>query len=119
MVNVLFCGNDGVFDGFLTCMLSMMKRTSSDEPFAFHIFTMELTRLSPKYTGIPPERVALLDKTIFLAFGEGIRIYRRGILMGQRKVNVVSDDVVKESRKRSQKSEHRHQRERAKKTARA
>ena len=64
MVNVLFCGNDGVFDGFLTCMLSMMKRTSSDEPFAFHIFTMELTRLSPKYTGIPPERVALLDKTI-------------------------------------------------------
>ncbi len=63
MVNVLFCGNDGVFDGFLTCMLSLMMRTESDEPFAFRIFTMELTRMSPKYTGIPPERVALLEKT--------------------------------------------------------
>lgn len=64
MVNVLFCGNDGVFDGFLTCALSLMKRTKSNEPFAFRIFTMELTRLSPKYTGIPEERIELLRKTV-------------------------------------------------------
>lgn len=64
MVNVLFCGNDGVFDGFLTCALSLMKRTASKEPFAFHIFTMELTRLSPKYTGLPEDHIALLRDTI-------------------------------------------------------
>ena len=38
MVNVLFCGNSGVFDGFLTCALSLMKRTESKEPFAFYIY---------------------------------------------------------------------------------
>ena len=64
MVNVLFCGNDGVFDGFLTCALSLMKRTGSTEPFAFHIFTMELTRLSPRFTGLPAEHIALLEQTI-------------------------------------------------------
>lgn len=64
MVNILFCGNDGVFDGFLTCMLSLMKRTQTPEPFAFHIFTMELPRLSPKYTGISEEHIALLQATI-------------------------------------------------------
>ena len=64
MVNVLFCGNDGVFDGFLTCALSLMKRTKSEEPFAFCIFTMELTRLSPRFTGIPEEHIALFDRVI-------------------------------------------------------
>ena len=64
MVNVLFCGNDGVFDGFLTCALSLMKRTKSDEPFAFRIFTMELPRLNPKYTGVPEEHIELLRKTV-------------------------------------------------------
>ena len=64
MVNILFCGNDGVFDGFLTTALSLMKRTDSPEPFAFHIFTMELTRLSPKYTGIPEDHASLLEQVI-------------------------------------------------------
>ena len=64
MVNVLFCGNDGVFDGFLTCALSLMKRTDSREPFAFYLFTMELTRLNPKFTGIPEEHIALFDRVI-------------------------------------------------------
>ena len=64
MVNVLFCGNDGVFDGFLTCALSLMKRTESKEPFAFYIFTMELTRLNPKFTGIPDEHIELFDRVI-------------------------------------------------------
>ena len=64
MVNILFCGNDGVFDGFLTCALSLMKRTGSDEPFSFRIFTMELTRLNEKYTGLPEEHVELLRQTV-------------------------------------------------------
>ena len=64
MVNILFCGNDGVFDGFLTCALSLMKRTKSTEPFAFRIFTMELTRVSPRYTGLPKEHIELLEATV-------------------------------------------------------
>lgn len=64
MLNVLFCGNDGVFDGFLTCALSMMKRTASEEPFAFHIFTMSLTRVNPKFTPIPKEHIDLFERVI-------------------------------------------------------
>jgi len=62
MVNILFCGNDGVFDGFLTCMLSIMRRSPSSEPYAFHIFTMELTRVSPKYTALSDEHAVLLER---------------------------------------------------------
>ena len=64
MVNVLFCGNSGVFDGFLTCALSLMKRTSTGEPFVFYLFTMELTRLNPKFTGLTEEHIALFDRVI-------------------------------------------------------
>ena len=64
MVNVLFCGNDGVFDGFLTCALSLLMRSRCDEPFTFYIFTMQLTRISPKYTGLSEEHIALFDRVI-------------------------------------------------------
>ena len=49
MVNVLFCGNAGVFDGMLTCALSMMMRTTSKEPFHFFVFTMDLTSIKDNY----------------------------------------------------------------------
>ena len=64
MLNVLFCGNDGVFDGFLTCALSMMKRTSCREPFSFYIFTMNLTRMDKRFTPIPEDHVRLFDKVV-------------------------------------------------------
>ena len=64
MVNILFCGNDGVFDGFLTCALSLMMRTKSEEPFAFYIFTMELTRIDKRFTAIPEEHIELLERTV-------------------------------------------------------
>ena len=64
MVNVLFCGNDGVFDGFLTCALSLMKRTESDEPFAFWIYTMSLTRVDPRFTPMSDEHAELFRRAI-------------------------------------------------------
>ena len=64
MINILFCGNSGVFDGFLTCALSLMMRTDSKEPFAFYFFTMELTRMNPKFTALSDEDVALFDRVI-------------------------------------------------------
>ncbi len=62
MINILFCGNDGVFDGILTCMLSIFKRTKSKESFCFYIFTADLTELDPKYIPISDKKVEMLDR---------------------------------------------------------
>ena len=64
MINILFCGNDGVFDGFLTCALSVLKRTDTKGPFHFHIFTMDLERISDKYKGLSEAHTELLRKTV-------------------------------------------------------
>ena len=64
MVNILFCGNDGVFDGILTCALSIMKRTSSVEPFCFYIFTMDVSHISEKYTPIDDKKVKYLENLV-------------------------------------------------------
>ena len=45
MINILFSGNDKVLDGILTCMLSILKRTQTKEPFCFFVFTMDVTRV--------------------------------------------------------------------------
>ena len=50
MIDILFCGNDGVYDGVLTCALSILMRTKTKEPFCFHIFTMDVSHLDEKYT---------------------------------------------------------------------
>ena len=64
MVNVLFCGNIKVFDGILTCALSMMKRTASQEPFAFYIYTMDVSRLNPSYLPITAEQIEFFEGVI-------------------------------------------------------
>lgn len=61
MIHLLFCGNDKVFDGVLTCMLSIFKRTDTREPFQIHIFTMDVTRIKPEYRPISEEQVKYLD----------------------------------------------------------
>ena len=60
MINVLFCGNDKVFDGVLTCMLSMFKRTSSAEPFHIYLFTMDVSHLKSDYQPMSDAQVAFL-----------------------------------------------------------
>ncbi|MBQ9468126.1 MAG: lipopolysaccharide biosynthesis protein [Clostridia bacterium] len=64
MVNILFCGNEGVFDGVLTAALSILMRTPPGEPFTFYLFTMDLTRLDPRYTPIPPRAVSFLERVV-------------------------------------------------------
>ena len=61
MINLLFCGNEGVFDGVLTCMLSIFKRTETKEPFKVHIFTMDLTYLKANYTPVTEKHRAFLE----------------------------------------------------------
>ncbi len=64
MVNILFCGNAGVFDGMLTGMLSILKRTESKEPFTFYVFTMTLTRIKENYTPVTAEQAEFLEKVV-------------------------------------------------------
>ena len=49
MINLLLCGNEKVFDGALTELISITNRTH--ESIKCYIFTAELTRIKPEYTG--------------------------------------------------------------------
>ena len=61
-MNILFSGNDKVFDGILTCMLSVFKRTESKEPFTIYILTMDVSRIKPEYIAIKDEKIAFLEE---------------------------------------------------------
>ncbi len=62
MINVLFSGNAKVFDGVLTCMLSIMKRTDTKEPFTFYVMTMDVPRVKAEYVSISEKSIAFLDE---------------------------------------------------------
>lgn len=64
MKNILFSGNDRVFDGVLTCALSIMRRTESKEPFHFYVMTMDVSHLKPEYTAISEEKIKFLDEVV-------------------------------------------------------
>lgn len=64
MVNILFCGNDKVFDGMLTCALSILKRTESREPFTFYLFTMDVSHIKETYLPISDRQVAFFEQII-------------------------------------------------------
>ena len=64
MVNVLFCGNDKVFDGMLTCALSILKRTESSEPFCFYVFTMDVCHIKVNYLSVNDRQIEFFDKVI-------------------------------------------------------
>lgn len=75
MKNILFSGNDKVFDGVLTCMLSIMKRTESKEPFCIYVMTMDVSHLKPEYTAISEERIHFLDM-VAKKYNENNRVVR-------------------------------------------
>lgn len=62
MINILFSGNEKVFDGVLTCMLSIFKRTETKEPFKAYILTMDITRIKSDYTAISDRQIHFLDQ---------------------------------------------------------
>ncbi len=61
-MNILFSGNDKVFDGILTCMLSIFKRTAVVEPFTIYVLTMDVSHIKSEYTAISDEKIAFLEK---------------------------------------------------------
>lgn len=64
MINILFCGNDGVFDGILTSSLSIIKRSNLDEPLNIIVFTMDVSHLDPRFVPISDSRIEFLDKVL-------------------------------------------------------
>ena len=62
MINILFAGNDKIFDGILTCMLSILIRTKTREPFTFYIFTMDVSHIKEEYKALSIKDVDFLDK---------------------------------------------------------
>ena len=63
-MNLLFSGNDNVFDGILTCLLSIMKRTDSGEPFHVYVLTMDVSRVKPEYVAIDNKKIDFLRKVV-------------------------------------------------------
>ena len=61
-MNILLCGNEKVFDGALTELISITNKTK--ESVNCYIFTMNLTRIKPEYTSIKDEQIKFLDKVI-------------------------------------------------------
>ncbi len=64
MINILFCGNEYVFDGILTCALSMFKRSNTKEPFTFYIFTMDVSYIKENYTPISDSLLNYLNTVV-------------------------------------------------------
>lgn len=64
MINVLFAGNDKVFDGVLTASLSIVKRLAEPKPLNIYILTMDITRMSPKYTPMQESHREFLERSL-------------------------------------------------------
>lgn len=64
MINILFAGNDGVFDGMLTCALSIFMRSKLDEGVTFYVMTMDVSHLKESYVPISDKKLAYFDEVI-------------------------------------------------------
>ena len=64
MINILYCGNDKVFDGILTSALSILKRSRLDTPINFFIFTMDVSHIKPEYLPVSDRQADYLDRVV-------------------------------------------------------
>ncbi len=63
-MNILFCGNDKVFDGMLTAALSVLKRTNSPDPVTFYIFTMDVSHIKDTYLPVSDRQISFFDEAV-------------------------------------------------------
>ena len=64
MINILYCGNDKVFDGMLTSALSILKRSRLDEPIRFFVFTMDVSHIKSDYLPVNNEQTEFLNRVV-------------------------------------------------------
>lgn len=62
MIEILLCGNRKVFDGALTQLISMTRRTK--EAIHVHLMTMDLSRLNLEFVCITKEQTAVLNQVV-------------------------------------------------------
>ena len=62
MINILLCGNEKVFDGALTELISITNKTK--ESIKCYIFTMDVSRIKKEYTCIKDEQIEFLNKVV-------------------------------------------------------
>ena len=62
MINLMFCGNDKMFDGLLIALLSIAKNAS--EELNVYILTMDLTEKNKDYRPITQEQVKIIEDKI-------------------------------------------------------
>lgn len=62
MTEILFCGNECVFDGVMIACLSMLKHT--EQPLRVHIFTMDLSTENEKYRPFNEKQAAFLEQIL-------------------------------------------------------
>jgi lipopolysaccharide biosynthesis glycosyltransferase len=63
-MNLLFSGNDKVFDGILTCLLSIIHRSQLTEPLCVYVYTMDVSYIKPEYQAISDEQIDFLNQVI-------------------------------------------------------
>ena len=61
-VNIMFCGNDKVFDGMVIVVLSIIKYYKG--PLNINILTMDLTNIEKRFKAINEEHRILLESII-------------------------------------------------------
>lgn len=64
MINVLYAGNQGVFDGIVTSSLSLVKRLEKPRKVVINVFTASLERINLKYTPVTLNQVKFLEKVL-------------------------------------------------------
>ncbi len=62
MINLLLCGNEKVFDGALTELISITNKTR--ETITCYIFTMDVSRIKPDYKSITDEQIDFLNEVV-------------------------------------------------------
>ena len=65
MINLMFCGNDKVFDGMIISLLSIVKHCK--EQLNIYILTMDLQEINKSYRPITKEQVKVLEDIILKA----------------------------------------------------
>lgn len=61
-MNILLCGNEKVFDGALTELISICNKTK--EVVNCYLYTVDLTRIKPEYTAIKDEQIEFLNEVV-------------------------------------------------------
>lgn len=62
MINILLCGNEKVFDGALSELISITNKTK--ETINCYIFTMDVSRIKPEYKSITDEQIEFLNRVV-------------------------------------------------------